>query len=62
MPLPDPDAIDVLKTIFGGLGQVSGDVAKALWRTLIDPTTSLDPFFDTEPFDLWRRSSTSPVP
>ena len=49
----DPDAIDVLKTIFGGLGQVSGDVAKAaLWRTLIDPTTSLDPFFDTEPFDL----------
>ena len=53
VPLTDPDAIDVLKTIFGGLGQVSGDVAKAaLWRTLIDPTTSLDPFFDTQPFDL----------
>ena len=39
------------QTVFGGLGQVGGDVAKAaLWRTLIDPTTSLDPFFDTQPF------------
>ena len=53
VPLNQPDAIDVLKTIFSGLGQVGGDVAKAaLWRTLIDPTTSLDPHFDTEPFDL----------
>ena len=43
----------MLETIFSGLGQVGGDVAKAaLWRTLIDPTTSLDPYFDTEPFDL----------
>jgi phosphatidylserine/phosphatidylglycerophosphate/cardiolipin synthase-like enzyme len=53
VPLTEPDAIDVIKTIFSGLGQVGGDVAKAaLWRTLIDPTTSLDPHFDTEPFDL----------
>lgn len=47
------EAIEVLKTVFGALGQLSGDAAKAaLWRTLIDPTTSLDPFFDTDPFDL----------
>ena len=46
-------AMQTLATIFGGLGQVGGEVAKAaLWRTLIDPTTSLDPFFDTEPFEL----------
>jgi phosphatidylserine/phosphatidylglycerophosphate/cardiolipin synthase-like enzyme len=46
-------AVQALSTVFGGLGQVGGDIAKAaLWRTLIDPTTSLDPFFDTEPFDL----------
>lgn len=53
IPLNEPDQMDVIKTIFSGLGQVGGDVAKAaLWKTLIDPTTSLDPFFDTEPFEL----------
>lgn len=44
-------AIEKLQTVLGGLAQVSGDVAKeAVWRTLIDPTTSLDPFPDAPPF------------
>jgi hypothetical protein len=45
------DAIEILQTVFSGLGQVGGDIAKAaIWRTLIDPTTSLDPFPDAPPF------------
>jgi phosphatidylserine/phosphatidylglycerophosphate/cardiolipin synthase-like enzyme len=53
VPLTGPTAIEVLESAFGGVGSLGGDFAKAaLWTTLIDPTTSLDPFFDTEPFDL----------
>ncbi len=44
-------ATAALQTVFSGLGQVGGHVVKeAIWRTLVDPTTSLDPFPDAPPF------------
>jgi phosphatidylserine/phosphatidylglycerophosphate/cardiolipin synthase-like enzyme len=44
-------ALQILGTIIGGLGQLAGDLQRAaLWRTVIDPTTALDPYHQAEPF------------
>jgi phosphatidylserine/phosphatidylglycerophosphate/cardiolipin synthase-like enzyme len=51
MAVERENAIQVLGTIFAGLGQVTGDlVRRTVYSTVIDPTTSLDPFFDADPF------------
>lgn len=44
-------AFQVLGTIFSQLASVGGDLGRhALFSTIVDPTTSLDPFHDTPPF------------
>ncbi len=45
------NAVQILGTIFGGLGQLGGDlVRRIIYSTIVDPTTSLDPFHDADPF------------
>jgi hypothetical protein len=45
------NALQILGTIVAGLGQIGGDLARrAIWSTIVDPTTSLDPFHETSPF------------
>lgn len=45
------NAVQILGTIFGGLGQIGGDlVRRIIYSTIVDPTTSLDPFHDADPF------------
>jgi len=45
------NVFSILGTIAHGLGEVGGDVLRdAIWHTIVDPTTSLDPFHDTAPF------------
>ena len=44
-------AFQVLGTIFSQLASAGGDLGRhALFSTIVDPTTSLDPFHDTPPF------------
>jgi phosphatidylserine/phosphatidylglycerophosphate/cardiolipin synthase-like enzyme len=51
MAIERENAIQVLGTIFSGLGQLGGDlVRRIIYSTIVDPTTSLDPFFDADPF------------
>lgn len=51
MEIETANAIQILGTIFSGLGQISGDlVRRTIYSTIVDPTTSLDPFFDADPF------------
>ena len=45
------NGVDALKLVAGGLGQVLGDVfRRQVYSSIVDPTTSLDPFFDADPF------------
>jgi hypothetical protein len=49
--LETASALQILGTIFAGLGQVGGDVLRrTIYSTIVDPTTSLDPFHDADPF------------
>ena len=51
MSIETKDAIAWLGTIFGGIGQVGGDlVRRDIYSTIVDPTTALDPFFSSNPF------------
>ena len=51
MAIETKDAIALLGTIFGGITQVGGDlVRRDIYSTIVDPTTSLDPFFASNPF------------
>lgn len=51
MSIETKDAIAWLGTIFGGIGQVGGDlVRRDIYSTIVDPTTALDPFFASNPF------------
>ena len=44
-------AFQRLGTIIAGLAQLGGDLGRELiWSTVVDPTTSLDPFPETPPF------------
>lgn len=51
MAIERENAIQILSTIFSGLGQLTGDlVRRIVYSTVVDPTTGLDPFFDADPF------------
>jgi phosphatidylserine/phosphatidylglycerophosphate/cardiolipin synthase-like enzyme len=51
MAIERENAIQMLGTIFSGLGQLTGDlVRRTVYSTIVDPTTSLDQFHDADPF------------